>query len=386
MRFTVIGTDAAGLAMEFTLDARCADEAEHIARARGVNVIKVQLNAGASAAAPVATIPTAPAPQSKPTTIAATTQKPTPKPAARTQAKRLNLGLVSLALALVALLFCWIPTVGLISLPLCIVGLVAGGAGLLAAVVSRGGSRMYPAQRRPGRLVAPTGGLVLSGLALAATVMIATGPKSDADAPPAPIRIATDDEPAAEPSRPARDKPLRIVVSGTDSDTPRDFAKESARKPQPTAPIDVDRSPRTLGSAELNIEACTFGQIPLMGEQGRSAGITSQPMLLVRVSVRNAGQAPFTYSTMAGDESGLAEAVSLRDEHGVVLRRAKFGFGIVPSGRVASESVEPGRGLTDVLAFERPATPPRGLNLVVPGRCVGTTGEVTLPVPVPTIR
>ena len=290
------------------------------------------------------------------------------------------------ALAAVALLFCWIPTVGLISLPLCIVGLVAGGAGLLVAVVSRGGSRLYPAQRRPWRFVAPTGGVALSGLALAATVMVATGPTSDAEEPIAPIRIATSSNQTAEAARPVRDKPLTIVVSGTEKDTPRTFGAEPARAPEQATPIEVDRTPKPLGPAEVNIEACTFGEVPLVGAQGRSAGITRQEMLVVRVSVKNIGSTAFTYQTMAGDDAGLVDAVVLRDARGVVLRRARFGFAIVPAGRIASERVEPGRSLSDVLVFERPAGTPRGLSLTVPGRCVGAAGEVTLQVPVPVMR
>lgn len=385
MRFTVIGTDAAGLAMEFTLEARCADEAEHLARQRGVNVVSVRLGGRAGHAATVAAPPGAHAPAAATPQVRASAPTP-PRRSNVPPAQRVNFGLVSIALALTALMFCWIPTVGLISLPLCVVGLVAGSAGLIAAAVSRGGSRLYPAQRRPGRLIAPTGGLALSGIALALTVMIARGPTSDAEEPPAPIRLATGGGDAAETPQQGRDKPLTIVVSGTDRDTPRPLGAEPARASAPTTPVEVDLTPQRLGPAEVSIESCTVGEVPLVGEQGRSAGITRSAMLVVRVSVKNISSAAFVYQTMAGDDAGLLDAAVLRDDRGVILRRARFGFAIVPAGRIASERVEPGRGLIDVLVFERPAAAPRGLSLTIPGRCVGTAGMVTLPVPVPAMR
>lgn len=387
MRFTVIGTDDAGLAMEFTIDARCADEAEHLARERVVNVMSVRLGGGAGRATTVAAQPVAHAPAAAAATPHVSASAPTPaRRSTQPPTRRVNFGLVSLALAAAALMFCWIPTVGLISLPLCIIGLVAGSAGMLAAAVSRGGSRLYPAQRRAERFIAPTGGLALSGLALATTVMIAAGPTSDAKEPSAPIRMTTGGGESAEPPRQGRDKPLTIVVSGTDKDTPRQFGAEPARASAPTTPVEVDRTPQPLGPAEVSIESCTFGEVPLVGEQGRSAGITREAMLVVRVWVKNTSSAAFTYQTMAGDDAGLLDAAVLRDDRGVVLRRARFGFAIVPAGRIASERVEPGRGLIDVLVFERPAAAPSGLSLTIPGRCVGTAGEVTLPVPVPAMR
>lgn len=382
MRFAVIGTDAAGLPIDFMLEARCADEAEYLARSRGINVVKVQLTAGAprdgATHAPAGGSETRATTPSVPAASAPRISAPAPvRP-------RVSFGLVSMSLAIVALLFCWIPTVGLISLPLCIIGLVAGGAGLLTAAVQRGGGIASP-RLRPGRFLAPVTGIALSGLSLGATVMVATGPISHAhehaDAPAAPNLAVSKSEPPAAPAR-----PLTIVVSGTAADTPRTFDEPAVSRPEPAAAPAVDLSPKALGHTTIRIVSCTHAEVALVGDQGQSAGVTQTPLLLIRLEVRSTHDQPVRYITAAGDTVGLIPAATLRDENGLTLRRAAFGMSIVPAGRTAREELGPGRTLIDVLAFEPPAGAPQALSLTLPGACVGTTGEVVLPVPVPTFR
>ncbi|MCK4342810.1 MAG: ABC transporter permease [Phycisphaerae bacterium] len=67
-----------------------------------------------------------------------------------------SLGVVSLILGVVAFLLCWIPLVGMLSIPLSALGLLLGAIGLLVALMRRGSGIGYP-----------IGGGAVSGLALA---------------------------------------------------------------------------------------------------------------------------------------------------------------------------------------------------------------------------
>ena len=66
-----------------------------------------------------------------------------------------SLGVVSLVLGVVAFLFCWIPLVGAVGIPLSGLGVLLGMIGLVVAVFRRGASIGYP-----------IAGTVISGLAL----------------------------------------------------------------------------------------------------------------------------------------------------------------------------------------------------------------------------
>jgi len=67
-----------------------------------------------------------------------------------------SLGVVSLILGVVAFLFCWIPLLGMLSIPLSALGLLLAAIGFVVALVRRGSGIGYP-----------IGGGVVSGLALA---------------------------------------------------------------------------------------------------------------------------------------------------------------------------------------------------------------------------
>jgi len=67
-----------------------------------------------------------------------------------------SLGVVSLILGVVAFLLCWIPLVGMLSIPLSALGLLLAAVGFLVALVRRGSGIGYP-----------IGGGIVSGLALA---------------------------------------------------------------------------------------------------------------------------------------------------------------------------------------------------------------------------
>lgn len=368
MRFTVVGADAAGLSMEFVLEARCVEEAEHLARQRGVSVASVTLRAGSGSASPSvpARHPTTEAIAS-PVVVAGGTL-PAECPAVPNGP---DLGLISLALGGAALMFCWIPTVGIISLGL---GALGAAAGTIA--LARTCRRSDRSRRAPGaRLITPIIGVGLSVVTLLAAGMLAGA----ADAGTASASTGpTPGQPAKPPAASAA-RNLTIVAARP--------AAEPAQRTDP-APQQPPANPMlSLGDAEVRVVACDLTNIPLIDDQGRSQGISKRPMIAVRVEVRNTGAAPIEYRTLSGDgDAGLRDAARLVDERGGVLPRIRLPLSVSPVGRVVSERLEPGRSLTDVLVFESPSVPASRLTLWVPGDAVGASGSGEIGVPAPVKR
>jgi len=382
----VIGVDSTGRPIEFALDARDADEAEHQARARGINVAKVWLGASASASTPV---PAAPLPIAAKPRIAPPNPSPAPRAAApitpvqpspynRAPARpRINLGLISLSLGGIALLFVWIPTVGLISWPLCAIGLLAGIAG--TALACRRTASYAPSL--VARLAPPLGGLTLSVLTIAAGAVFAGASAPDEAA----STTTSPDHSASTTSAPDR-KPRNLAIVASSAAHTTNLDTLTNARPKPTVEIPPIQ-PIKLGAAELRIVSCETMIVPLVGDKGRPAGSTAMPLMVIRVEIRNTGESPIAYTTLAGDsEAGLKDGATLKDDLSRTVRRAQFGFSIVPAGRAARETLFPGKSVTDVLVFEAPASPPAFLTLEASGRCVGTAGSGQLTVPAPVAR
>lgn len=413
MRFMVIGTDSAGQPVECPLEARSVDEAEFLAKQQGINVSKIMLGSAARPAAAPAPAPAPAAPIAPAAATVARRVEPAPMPAAvpfrpepipvaarieaapepmpaspvpgatvqPPPARRATLGMISLALGGTALLFCWIPVVGMISPPLCIAGLVAGIAGLFAAAFF---NQTLWGLGMLSRVAVPAGGAALSAVALAASLLVAPGADSVAQVP--------SDRPAAreqdnEGQRAAPAKQGRSLSIVTSHNTAAPEGLFSGKQPEGPAAVLQAPAVARIGDVELRVVGSTIMHVPLMGDQGRPQGVSATPLLMLRVELRNTGSEPIMYRTLVGDgEVGLEPGATLRDAAGRLIKAAQFGTAIIPSGHVATDTLYPGRSLTDVLVFDRPADETMSLILEAPGRSVGAEGTFPVHVPVPTVR
>lgn len=430
MRFSVIGTQSGTNAhIELIVDAKNADQAEYQATQRGITVSRVRL-AGPEAAtstaeepalavepianhSPATTQPAisrtveAPSPAARMEPIAAHSTAPVAAPAARRAASNVlpvqtsqpslrpaaaiepssaervrKLGVVAFGLGGAGLVFCWIPVIGLISAPMCLVGMAAGGLGAWQIWNEPGRKRVDVA-----KCSLPAGGAVLSALALCVAVFFAFGSGDRAEASglnPARLVINEDPAPAEAPKR-----NLTIVASPVDAMggslfTPSKAASQTNRAAGPAEPP----APMRLGDAEIAFVEGRVDYIQLIGDMGRPHGNSDVRMLTIKVAVRNAaGAGGIEYRTLAGDSNDLdARAATLADDRGIRYRRGQFEVGIAPAGRVPAENIAPGRGLTDTLVFAEPPMDCREFVLTLDGRSVGTTGRVEMVIPAGLIR
>ena len=138
-----------------------------------------------------------------------------------------------------------------------------------------------------------------------------------------------------------------------------------------------------MGAAEISFVSARIEHVLMIGDQGRPHGETTDLFLSIKVAIRNTGETAIDYLTIAGDENNLdARAAVLTDERGVRYKRGSFGMGLNPAGRVPSESLSPGRSLTDTLLFAVPSPSAADLTLTIQGRAVDSSGTAELKIPV----
>ncbi|MFN7019701.1 MAG: hypothetical protein ACK4WH_00050 [Phycisphaerales bacterium] len=401
MRFTVIGTDPQGSDVELTIDAKTADHAEYIATKQGVIVQRVKIAVRDQAPAESITAAQRTGPAAAPQaperaaagatcqtsstcerrncgeSAASRTDPPDQCSAQPSGSTSRDLGRVALGLGVVGLLMCWIPVVGAVSMPICLIGLCAGGFGAWTAH-----TQLQRSRRASGSLAMPVGGAAVSLIALTVSGIFSLGP---ADAAEPPVRAAAADRSTASASTPVQQRSLAIVGSHTSGDGGSIFTS----KPRPVSDKTPAEPPKPvmLGSAEIELVSAQVESVLLAGDQGRLIGETTERMLVVKVRVRNTGETPIQYKSLAGDEGNLdARAATLADERGVRYRRATFEIGIHPAGRVAQETLDPGRTLTDALVFHVPPEAMGTATLVLQGRSVGVEGTAELTFPASLIK
>jgi hypothetical protein len=281
-----------------------------------------------------------------------------------------SLGLLALGLGGLGLLLCLVFPLAVVSVPLCLIGAVAGTFGVWGA---RSDS---PAGLC--RMSLPLGGAALSSITLCVAMVLALEPAGDAHASTSSSPSARGAQPrsaAAPAGTPTRE--LSIVGSHPSAEAASIFAPKTAPA-RPAAPAEPP-PPIALGNVQVYFHSARFAHVMLIGEQSRPRGQTTDAMLMIKLVVRNTSTTPILYHTFAGDENNFdARAAILADERGVRYRRGMFDIGVNPVGRVSTESLLPGRSLTDTLVFQMPPKSATELTLTLQGRSVGASGSAAM--------
>lgn len=304
----------------------------------------------------------------------------TSPPADRSDRAR-SLGLVALALGGAGLMFCWIPVVGMISAPMCIAGAGAGAFGAWCA--HKHGAR---SRSMLGQVALPLGGVALSTLSLCVAVLFAFGPTDGAQASnetlrqPPIVAVPTNTDDAS----PARSR--TIVGSHQSGEAKSIFTPKAVVAAKPDAAAEPPPAIR-VGAVDLAFVSARVENVQLIGDMGRPHGNSNEAMIVVKLAIRNVGESPVEYRTLAGDDNNLdARAATLTDERGVRYKRGQFDMGIAPAGRVPNEKIAPGRALTDTLVFHEPPAGCTELKLTLQCRAFGGTGTVEMKIPAGLIK
>lgn len=309
-----------------------------------------------------------------------------------------SLGVVSLILGIVAFMICWIPIVGMLSIPLSALGVLLGAIGLLVALFRGGSGIGYP-----------IGGAAVSGLALAigiAQVVVIASPSLDR-ARNLAARVKATNDPTAKVIRESNKQRSRtnqeVVPSispivSEQRQTPREG--EGAAPSRPPAPVVSPtekpakpewasaKSVVRQGDVELSITRVQVGKVLLRGSFDSSETTSQNELLAIHVNITNSSRSKkVEYRSWLGrDLAFTRDYATLQDNFGNTYKRISFGFGTEIIGHTQSGSVYPGKSLSDVLVFELPVDTVQYLNLELPAKNFGGDGMLRLQIPAQMIQ
>jgi len=172
-----------------------------------------------------------------------------------------------------------------------------------------------------------------------------------------------------------------------------------ASKPEPAVvpPPDPEKKgnewvvapiPARLGDVEVKVLSAKVAP-PVTSRGQTGEGESGKPQLILTVEVSNRSQnRKIEYQTWAGAEMSFErDYATLEDNFANSYKRIRFGiFDGFPVGRVHSDSIYPGKSLSDVLVFEPPLEKFQHLDLEMPARNVGTEGLFKIRIPAAMIK
>lgn len=286
-----------------------------------------------------------------------------------------SLAIASIILAVVAFLFCWIPLIGLISIPVAALGAGLGGIGIVVALFRRGAGA----------------GFSIAGVLLSVFAMVITFSMTKAVTDTVTNVGLAFDEAAAErtatnqtivPSAPAAD--------GTDgpasepSDVPAgDNAVAKPREPKSEGPQWASaRDAVQQGQVRVKVTSVKvdFAEVKTFGDPSKS----EDKLLLIGLHLDNLSDAKkLDFRGFAGEQfdfSGESKP-NLEDNLGNVYKRINFGATARIVGQAQSESVYPGKSIDDLLVFEVPVDKAKSLRLELPAAAFGGEGKLRIEIP-----
>jgi len=158
--------------------------------------------------------------------------------------------------------------------------------------------------------------------------------------------------------------------------------KAPAERPWPSAKV-----PLRHGDVQVRIVSVNIGKVEIQDLIRDGTSISKDSLLSIKVEVRNLSETKkLGYRTWAGrDLSFGKDFATLEDNFGNSYKRVTFGMD-QPKGRVMSESLYPGKPLTDVLVFETPIEKAQYLRLELPAGNVDGEGVLRFQIPMTMIK
>ena len=285
-----------------------------------------------------------------------------------------SLGIVSLILGVVAFLICWIPLIGVVSIPVSALGVLLAAIGLLVALVRRGSGIGWP-----------IGGGAVSGLALAIGIaqVAALGGAAEAIRQSGEHANRTQQEivTAGVPSGSTREATARNTP---EADMPAAQSPPAAPEPEWASAKNAVRQ----GDIELRVMRVLTGKVPLRSGFGDGESSSEDDLLAIHLEMINRSQnKKIEYRSWLGRDIAFSrDYATLQDNFGNTYKRISFGFGTKIVGHTESESIYPGKSLGDVLVFELPIDTAEYLRLELPAKNFGGEGMLRLQIPADMIQ
>ena len=280
------------------------------------------------------------------------------------------LGIAALVMGILACLTCWIPVIGLLTIPLSLIGILLALIGLIMAAVSKKTGFVFPI----------SGGLVCV-IAIAIAVMTTGGftkAVSDATAKAQETNQSVVPSEKAAPLTPSQ-TPIATAVS----DTPVAPTPPTQEEQWTSAANAVKQ-----GDVQIRITSVSVGKIALKDMFG-DASESTEPQLSITVEISNlsAGK-KLDYRTWRGGDFSFGEDyATLTDDNDNTYKRVGFGSSSTPVGGVQIlESIYPGKSVSDVLVFEVPVDVAKWLHLKLPAQNIKGDGMLRFEIPASMIK
>jgi hypothetical protein len=328
------------------IEANSEREAWDGAARKGVSVSSVApfgqaqaLVAAQSVQQPVVAVANPPPPGYPPIQIAVAT--PT-QPAAKGTS---GMGIASLVIAIIAILFCWIPFIGIVSIPIASISLLLGVIGFFISLVGgKSGVGM------------PVAGCITAVLAIVIAVAITGGT-------------------AAAIGKAAQQANNQLNATNQTTISPN-----GGRNVPPTNWAAAN-APVRQGDLEIGVAKASVESVPL-NTLGGGTGESKSPQLVITIELTNRSDSrKIDYRGWAGRDITLTrDFATITDDADNVYKRVNFGMDKA-AGQVESTAIYPGKTVSDVLVFEPPVEKAKYLHLEMPASNFGGVGMIRIEIP-----
>jgi len=294
-----------------------------------------------------------------------------------------GIGTAALVLGILACLGCWIPFVGVVAIPVAVIGIILAVIGFLIGLLRR----------------SSTGGAVAGGIVSIIAIfitIIVTGKTADAIAK----GIATSNQtkqteqhftPAAAAPVGSQPSTKSIPVAAQVSMEAPSVATQSTPALSPISNKSEESSvefgtyaPGTYfaqGDIAIRIGSMTIGKVKV-GSVGADK-TSKDDFISMAILIKNQSESrKIEYNSWGCDGmSWNQECATLTDNFNNKYKRASFGFMVQPKGQLICESIYPGKEVADVLVFEPPVEKATELRLELPASYFGGKGYIRVRIP-----
>jgi len=266
------------------------------------------------------------------------------------------LGIAALVVGIIACLFCWVPFLGVLAIPLAVIGMLLAFIGFIMALASKRTGFAFP---------------ISGGLLCLLSVFIAVATTVGG------AKVVSDAVEKGQRSNQA------VVAAAENQDVPA-VSSETDSQPPPAPAVqwaDASNAVRQ-GDVQVQVKGLTVGKVSLKDMFGETLESVDEVLALTLVISNMSAGKKIDFSTWRGaDFSFRRDFGSLTDDKENVYRRINFGLGRKPVGGADSESIYPGKTITDVLVFEKPVDAAKWLHLELPAGNFGGEGMIRFEVP-----
>jgi len=278
------------------------------------------------------------------------------------QKRTSSLGVVSLILGVTAFLICWIPFIGMLSIPLSGLGLLLAVIGVCLAVARHGAGIGWP-----------VGGGVVSGIAL----MVAF----------AQVAVISGAADAIQKSADNSNRTKQEIISPDGSGNAQSISRNNQTMANETEWASAQNAVRQ-GDMQIQVVHVLTGKIPLRSNFDGTAEESDNDLLTIHIELKNISSTKkIGYQTWQGkDLSFTRDYATLQDNFGNGYKRVTFGFSTTLVGQTDVDSIYPGQKISDIIVFELPVGTIKYLNLELPASNFGGEGMIRLRIPVAMIR